>query len=218
MFINREDAGKKLGKALDKYKSMNPIILAIPRGGIEVGFYAAKRLDCDFEPIVIRKLGYPQQPEAAFGAVAEDGSLYLDPWSNQYLSKEIIERVIGEEKEEIQRRIKAYRQGRRLPDLKDRVVILVDDGIASGATIFAALTMCRKHEPEKLIIAAPVSGKTRLTKLSAKADELVILEKREHFFAVSEGYREFTNLSDSQVLELLKQWQQYSKKGVPPEQ
>jgi predicted phosphoribosyltransferase len=78
--------------------------------------------------------------------------------------------------------------------------------------------MCRKHEPEKLIIAAPVSGKTRLTKLSAKADELVILEKREHFFAVSEGYREFTNLSDSQVLELLKQWQQYSKKGVPPEQ
>jgi len=175
MFQNREDAGNQLGSALDKYQPDRPLLLGIPRGGVEVGYYAALHLDCAFNVIIVRKLGHPEQPEAAFGALAEDGSLYLDPWSNKYLTKEIIEKVIKREKKEIQRRIKAYRRGQPLPDLTDRVVILLDDGIATGATIFAAIEMCRKEEPKRIVVAAAVSGYSQLRKLEAKADEVVIL-------------------------------------------
>jgi len=217
MFVNRKDAGEQLGKALEKYKSMDTVILGIPRGGIEVGYYVALHLDGDFNTLIVRKLGYPQQPEAAFGAVAEDGSLYLDPWSNQYLNKEIIEHVISNEKEEIQRQIKTYRQDKILPDLSGRVVILVDDGIASGATLFAAIKMCRKQNLQKLIVAAPVSGVSKLSKLEDKADELIILEKRKKFFAVSEGYVEFANLNDKQVQYFLDQWKQNTGNKIPPE-
>ncbi|HKK45215.1 MAG TPA: phosphoribosyltransferase family protein [Balneolaceae bacterium] len=218
MFINRKDAGEQLGEKLEKYQSMHPLILGIPRGGIEVGYYAALHLECDFDTIIVRKLGYPQQPEAAFGAIAEDGTLYLDPWLNQYINKEIIEQVVGSEKEEIHRRIKEYRHGRRLPDLKERVVILIDDGIASGATLFAAIEMCRKRHPGKLVVAAPVSGTAKLSKFKAKVDELIILEKREKFFAVSEGYVDFANLNDKQVKYFLEQWQQKISNEVPPDQ
>lgn len=215
MFVNRKDAGEQLGKALEKYQSENPIILGIPRGGIEVGYYAAQHLDCDFEPIIVRKLGYPRQPEAAFGAIAEDGSLYLDPWSNQYLNKEIIEQVIENEKEELQRRIEMYRNGKKLSDLQNRIAILIDDGIATGATLFAAIEMCKKRRPEKLVIAAPVSGYQKLAKIKAKADDVIILEKREKFFAVSDGYVDFANLNDKQVRYFMDQWQKKSKKTQP---
>lgn len=217
MFNNRKDAGEKLGKALKKYEDSHPILLGIPRGGVEVGYYAAIELDCDFDIIIVRKLGHPQQPEAAFGALAEDGSLYLDPWSNQYLSKEIIEEIIGQEKEEIHRRINKYRGGRKLADLKDRTVIIIDDGIATGATLFAAIYMCRKQEPEKLIVAAPVSGKGHLSKINAKTDEVVILEKRDHFYAISQGYQDFTNLNDQQVLHFLDLWRQNLANKIQPE-
>lgn len=214
MYLDRQDAGIKLGKALEKYKSMRPLILGIPRGGIEVGYHAAMHLDSDFDAIVVRKLGYPQQPEAAFGAMAEDNSLYLDPWSNKYLNKEIIQEVIKEEKQEIQRRIAIYRKGKALPSLIDRIVIVVDDGIATGATIFAALTMCRKQHPKKLIVAAPVSGINRLDKLEREADEVIIPEKREKFLAVSQGYRNFSNLSDTQVVHFMNLWRERTSKKV----
>jgi len=212
MFVNRKDAGEQLGKALEKYQSKHPIIFGIARGGIEVGYYAAQHLNCDFEPIIVRKLGYPRQPEAAFGAIAEDGSLYLDPWSNQYLNKEIIEQVIKNEKEEIQRRIETYRRGEKLTDLKDRVVILIDDGIATGSTLFAAIEMCKKQQPHKLVVAVPVSGYQKLAKIRAKADDVIILEKREDFFAVSEGYVDFANLNDKQVQYFMDQWHDKKKK------
>lgn len=217
MFTDRKDAGKQLGLALKKYDYSHPILLGIPRGGIEVGYYAAKQLDCDFDVIVVRKLGYPQQPEAAFGALAEDGSLYLDPWSNKYLSKEIIERVIEAEQEEINRRIEKYRQGRELPALKDRTVILVDDGIATGSTLFAAIYMIQKRNPKKLIVAAPISAKDRLAQIHAKTDEVIILEERDHFFAISQGYEDFTNLTDKQVLHFLDLWQKSVARKIKPE-
>lgn len=218
MFLNRKDAGEKLGEAIKKYESLHPILLGIPRGGVEIGYYAALELDCDFDTIVVRKLGHPQQPEAAFGAIAEDGSLYLDPWSDKHLSKKTIEEIVEKEKKEIERRIHQYRKGRKLKNLEDRVVILLDDGIATGATIFAAISMCRKQQPKKLIVAAPISGKQKLSKLEEKVDELIILEKRERFFAVSEGYRDFTNLDDKEVLHYLTLWEQDTAKKTPPNQ
>lgn len=217
MFIDREDAGQQLGQALSKYESSHPILLGIPRGGVEVGYYAALEFDCDFDVIIVRKLGHPRQPEAAFGAIAEDGSLYLDPWSNRYLSKKIVEDVIEIEKEEIERRIEKYRDGRPLADLSNRVVILVDDGIATGATVFAAIEMCKKTEPQQLVVAAPISGKNKLSLLRAKADEVVILEQWYDFFAVSQGYENFSNLTDQQVQYFLDLWQQKGAKETPPE-
>jgi predicted phosphoribosyltransferase len=217
MFINRKDAGEQLGQALKKYESVNPILLGIPRGGIEVGYYAALQLKCEFDILVVRKLGHPRQPEAAFGALAEDGSLYLDPWSNQYLNKETIEEVIEREKEEIDRRINTYRKNRKLPELKGRTVILVDDGIATGATLFAAIYMCQKRNPKKLIVAAPISAEDQLSKIQTKVDETVILESGDHFFAVSQGYKDFANLTDKLVLHYLDLWQENLADKMEPE-
>ena len=217
MFVDRTDAGKQLGRALEKYRSSHPLVLGIPRGGIEVGYYVAGHLQCDFDTLVVRKLGYPQQPEAAFGALAEDGSLYLDPWSNRFISKELIEKVQKKEKEEIKRRITIYRQGRNLTPLRDRVVIIVDDGIASGATIFAAIDMCRKKQPQKLVVAAPVSGVNRLARLETSTDEVVILDKREEYHAVSEAYVDFINLSDEDVIKIINRWQQKTGREINSE-
>lgn len=214
MFQNREDAGNKLGIALKEFKLDKPLVLGIPRGGVEVGFYVALELDCDFDVIMVRKLGHPQQPEAAFGALAEDGSLYLDPWSNKYLTKETIEKVISREEKEIKRRIDTYRKGKALPKFNDRVVILIDDGIATGSTIFAAIDMCRKREPRQIVVAAPVSGHSHLQKLAAKVDEVVILDKREQFFAVSQGYVDFVNLSDEEVMHFMKLWRKKAGKKI----
>ncbi|MGM0545441.1 MAG: phosphoribosyltransferase [Bacteroidota bacterium] len=212
MFKNREDAGKQLGKALEKYQSERPLILGIPRGGVEVGYHVALTLDCDFDVIVVRKLGHPQQPEAAFGALAEDGSLYLNPWSNKYLTKKSIEKVMRREQKEIGRRIEAYRQGQALPELTDRLVVLVDDGIATGSTISAAINMCGKKHPKKVVVAAPVAGIRQVRKIAPKVDEIVILSKREEFYAVSQAYINFSNLADNEVIYFMEQWR---KKAAP---
>lgn len=204
MFENRKEAGIALGEALQEYKSEGPVVLAIPRGGIVVGYYVALALECTFDVLITRKLGYPEQPEAGFGAIAEDGSLYLDPWSNRYLTKEIINAVQLKEQKEIQRRIRVYRGDRELPNLEDKIVILVDDGIATGATIMAAIKMCRKQNPEKIVVAAPVSAMKRHYKLEAEADEVIILHKSLQWHAVSQGYRNFTNLTDQEVIPYLK--------------
>lgn len=212
MFENRKEAGIELGKALKKYKSAKPVVLAIPCGGVEVGYYVARALECDFDVIITRKLGYPQQLEAAFGAIAEDGSLYFDPWSNKYLTKDVIAKVQAKEKKEIRRRILEYRNENDLPSLKNRVIILVDDGIATGATIFAAVRMCRKHHPEKIVIGAPISGLTRLSGLEAEADEVLILNKYQHLASVSQGYRNFANLTDNDVQRYLRKWRNRTTK------
>jgi predicted phosphoribosyltransferase len=206
MFIDREDAGNKLGEALGNHHFEDPLLLAIPRGGIEVGYYAAKNLNCDFDVVVARKLGYPQHPEAAFGAVAEDGSLYLNPYANHYLNKEIIQEVLQQQRKEVVRQISVFRKDIPLPELKGRTVIVVDDGIASGSTIFAALLMCQKRHPMKLVVAAPVSGVDILPTLKDKADAVVILEQRERYIAVSEAYLHFSNLTDRQVHVYIDMW------------
>ncbi|MCW9705706.1 phosphoribosyltransferase [Fodinibius salsisoli] len=211
MFADRKQAGVALGKALQKYEKVKPIVLAIPRGGVVVGYYVALALECDFDVIITRKLGYPEQPEAGFGAIAEDGSLYLDPWSNRYISKDIITKVQAREAKEVQRRIQTYRDDRVLPTLEGRVVILVDDGIATGATMMAAIRMCTKKNAEKIVVAAPVSAIKRISKLEGEADEVIILFKSKQLTAVSQGYRDFSNLSDEDVIPYLKKWYKLNK-------
>lgn len=204
MFLNRKDAGKKLAKALLGYKSKNPVVLAIPRGGVVVGSEVANTLDCEFSVIIARKLGYLRNPEAAFGAIAEDRSLVLQPLSTKRLSKMEIETVVKIEEEEVERRKKAYRGNKKLPSLANRVVILVDDGIATGSTLMAAIEMCQKQNPEKLVVAAPVSSDGMKRKLIQKADDVVILETPNDFRAVSQVYESFGQVSDKEVYKLFE--------------
>ncbi len=212
MFTNRKDAALKLAKALEKYKDKNAVVLGIPRGGAETAYYVALHLNAEFSLLVSRKLGHPANPEYAFGAIVEDGSIYLNPSSSGQLSDETIQEVVDEQKKEISRRITILRQGKPLPELKGRTVILVDDGIATGATIFAAIEMCKKRKAGKIIIAAPVSGYDMEYQLAEKADEVVILEKPDDYYAVSQAYQVFYNLTDEDALKFMQRWE--SEKGV----
>lgn len=207
MFIDRKDGGLQLAEALEKYKDKGAVVLGIPRGGAETAYYVASFLNAEFSLIISRKLGFPDNPEAAFGAIAEDGSIYLSSRALQYLPKETINESIGIQKREIERRIKQLREGKPLPDLKGKIVILVDDGIATGATIFAAITMCRNMKAKKIVVASPISGQDTAALLEEKADEVVILEKPDDYWAVSQGYEYFYNLSDKEVQQIVQRWE-----------
>lgn len=207
MFKDRKDAALKLAEALEKYKDKNAVVLGIPRGGAETAFYIALHLHAQLSLLVSRKLGHPGNPEYAFGAIAEDGSIYLSPFAKQELSEETINTVVEEQKKEIERRIKILRKGNSLPELKDKIVILADDGIATGATIFAAIEMCKKRKAGKIVIAAPVSGEDMEEKLAKKVDEVIILEKPDNFFAVSQAYENFYNLTDDDALGFMERWE-----------
>ena len=212
MFTDRKDAALKLAKALEKYKDKNAVVLGIPRGGAETAYYVACHLHAELSLLISRKLGHPANPEYAFGAIAEDGSIYLNPSSSGQLSDETIQEVVNEQKKEISRRIAILRQGKPLPELKGRTVILVDDGIATGATIFAAIEMCKKRNAGKIIVAAPVSGYEMEEQLAEKADEVLVLEKPDDYFAVSQAYLSFYNLSDEDALKFMQRWEK--EKGV----
>ncbi|TFV94551.1 phosphoribosyltransferase [Algoriphagus kandeliae] len=208
MFKDRKDAGLKLGEALLSYQKDNPIVIGIPRGGIETAFYVAQKLHAEMVPIISRKLGHPQQPEFAMGAIAEDGSYYLSPWAKSEISADDLEFVKNKEKEEIKRRVQLLRHGKPIPNLKDRTVIVVDDGIATGSTLFATLKLCQNQHPKKLIVAAPISGIDAAKQLVKMADKVLILEIPEDFRAVSQGYERFSNLNDEETLEFMRKYEQ----------
>lgn len=203
MFDGREDAGKKLGEALAKYAGKGAIVLAIPRGGVEVGCQVARRLKADFSIIVARKLPLPEDPEAGFGAIAEDGSTYIVQHAAAWVGEEEIERIKEEQKREIRRRIKILRKGQPLPDLKGRTVILVDDGIAMGSTMRASIALARKKGAGRVVVAVPVTGPETAEEISALADEIVVLEVPRFFRAVAQVYRNWYDVSDEEVLDLL---------------
>lgn len=212
MLENRKEAGLQLAKVLQKYRNDKPLVLAIPRGGVEVGYYIANKLECDLSVLVSRKLGFPEQPEAAFGALAEDGSLYLNSRVQRLLTREMIEQAIEKTEKEITRRIDIYRNGEPLPTLKGRTVILVDDGIATGSTMFAAIELCRKQQVGNLIVASPLSSISMVQRLQHRVDEVLLLETPRTFYAVSQGYKDFRNLTDKEVLGFLEAGIKPSKK------
>jgi predicted phosphoribosyltransferase len=159
MFKNRKDAGEKLARALEKYRAENPLILAVPRGGVEVGLQVAKKLDADFSLIIARKLPFPDNPEAGFGAIAEDGSTFILEDAYYWLSGDTIERIKKEQVAEIRRRVKTLRGGNPLPEINGRTVILIDDGIAMGSTMMAAIELCKNREARRIVVAVPVAGR-----------------------------------------------------------
>lgn len=213
MFIDRKDAALQLAKALEKYRNSGAIVLGIPRGGAETAYYVAAYLNAAYSLLISRKLGHPANPEYAFGAIAEDGSIYLNAFAEQELSQETIDSAIEAQKDEIKRRIQILRKGRPLPELKDKVVILVDDGIATGATLYAAIQLCQNQKAAKIVVAAPISGREKKNELLDLVDEVVILETPDYYHAVSQGYESFYNLTDEEALSFVERWET-EKKGA----
>jgi putative phosphoribosyl transferase len=208
MFEDRKDAGEKLAGALTAYQGLNPLVLAIPRGGVVVGFQIAKYLQSDLAIVVVRKLPFPDNPEAGFGAIAEDGSTYFVGRSVQMLPPDMVDRIIEEQKLEIKRRIKVLREGKSLPAMKNRTIILVDDGIAMGSTMRAAIMLCKRNNPDKIIVAAPVAGPSTATDLAEIVDEVVILEKSIFFRAVAEIYKNWYDVQDAEVIQIMQEYEQ----------
>lgn len=208
MFKNRKDAAEKLAQALEKYRNTDVLVLGIPRGGVEIAYYVARYLDAEMSLVVTRKLGFPLNPEAAFGAVCEDGSIYISDTSLQYISGEEIEEVLNREKEEIKRRIQKLRQGKPLPDIRGRTVVIVDDGIATGATLFATIALCINRKAGKIVVAAPVAGADMKNILQGKVDDVIILEVPAFYRSVSQAYKNFDNLSDEEALAFMDKWEE----------
>jgi putative phosphoribosyl transferase len=204
-FADRVDAGRQLGELLAARSFVRPLVLALPRGGVPVAFEVARALDADLEVLVVRKIGAPFQPELGLGALAEGGEPMLDEraLASLRLSRDDLEETIRREREELQRRIDRYRQGRPLPDVDGRDVLLVDDGLATGSTARAALAALRLHDPRTLVLAVPVASPRTVEAMRAVADEVVCLQQPAGFQAVGQWYRDFRQTDDATVLRLL---------------
>ena len=203
MFVDRTDAGIQLGKALGSYRGQDIIILAIPRGGAEIGYQVATALNAQLSLIISRKLPFPDEPEAGFGAVSEDGSSWLIPGHEAWLRRRIIEEIITSQMAEIRRRVEVLRGGRDLPDIKGMIVILVDDGIAMGSTMRASVACCRNLGAAKVVVAVPVTGEDTARELEMIADEVLVLEMPHNFRAVAQVYENWYDVSDEEVLEIM---------------
>lgn len=204
IFSDRKDAGIQLGQMLEKeYKDKNVLVLGVPRGGVEVAYYVAKILNGELSVIVSKKLPFPGQPELACGAVAEDGSLYLSELGFR-LRKETIDALIENQIQEIHRRVEKYREGKPLPDMSGRIVMIVDDGIATGSTLVPILKLCKSRNASKIVIAAPVSGTRYTSEIDEYADEVKVLEVPENYYAVGQVYEDFHGCTDEEVNRFLK--------------
>ena len=207
MFTNRTDAGKQLAKKLEFVKEQNPIILAIPRGGIIVADAVASFLDCKLDIIVSRKIGAPFNSELAIGAVLHDGSYF--PNSEVVKMLQIPQSYIDSEKaeqmKEIQRRLISYR-GSVHYDFVGKTVVLVDDGLATGATMVVAALWVKKQKPKNIIVAVPVGSRETVQKLVEIVDEVVVLSIPDFFNAVGQFYKNFDQVDDKEVQEIMRKY------------
>ncbi|HVP49736.1 MAG TPA: phosphoribosyltransferase family protein [Candidatus Bathyarchaeia archaeon] len=211
MFVSRKEAGRKLGRALGKYQWQGPLVLAIPPGGVEIGLEVAEYLGVDLSVIVSSPLSLPDDPGTNFGAIAEDGSTYLHVSLVRTLAPELVKVIKGEQLREIQRRAEVLRGGRELPGMSDRIVIVVSDGVVGGETMKAALLLCRKKYPAKIIVAVPVLWKKTKEEIEWMSDEVISLHNPESFQDVAKAYGHGPFFSEDGVLDMPAQWE--SRRG-----
>jgi len=205
-FPNRAEAGRLLAEKLEKYVGRNDVIvLGLPRGGVPVAFEVAQRLGAPLDVFIVRKLGMPGFEELAAGAIASGGVRVLNEDVVRALpnAEEAIESVTARETAELERREQKYRDGRPAPELRDRIVILVDDGLATGATMRAAVKALRQSAAAKIVAAVPVGPPDTCHELEEQADETICLSMPEFFQAVGQYYEDFSQISDEDVRELL---------------
>lgn len=204
VFKDRVDAAKRLAKKIEWLKKEDPIILAIPRGGVVTGGVIASELGAKLDIIVSRKVGAPHNQELAIGAVTHDGSYFPNSDITMALNvpQKYIDSEISMQMKEIERRLMMFR-GAKEYHLEGRTVVLVDDGIATGATMFVAIKWVKKQRPKQIIVAIPVGPKETIDKLNKVADKVIILQAPVYFNAVGEFYREFDQVNDYQVQEIM---------------
>ncbi len=209
LFKNRREAGEKLAAQLEAYKGRKPLILAVPRGGVTVAEPVWENIGGELDLIITRKIGAPYQPELAIGAVSGDGFVMLNNniVSRLNVTEDYINTAAEKEQNEIRRRLKIYRGNRSMPLIDNRLVVIIDDGVATGYTLLAALRSLQEKNPAKLVLAIPVGPPDTLTMLENEVDELLCLEAPVHFSAVGQFYRQFDQVSDSEVTAILqKAW------------
>jgi predicted phosphoribosyltransferase len=215
-FSDRVDAGKRLAAALTDFRGKESVVLAIPRGGVVVAYQIAEALDLPLDVIIPHKLGAPDNPELAIGAVAEDGSAVLDKQLIAYLGVDnrYIEQEKQRQREEIERRLKVYRQSMAQRELKGKDVIVVDDGIATGSTMKAALLSVKNQGAKSVTVAIPVGPPSTIEELKRFADRVICLYTPEYFQAIGQFYNDFNQTTDEKVIELLKKCRQDANQGV----
>jgi predicted phosphoribosyltransferase len=205
LFYDRTDAGRRLAAKLLEYRDERPLVLALPRGGVVVGYEVARALDAPLDVIVARKVGAPGHRELGIGAIAPGGVQVFDPLTVRMLGirREEIDAIVAEETVEMQRRIRSFRGDRPAPDLHDRTVVLVDDGLATGVTARAAIHSIRAERPRRLVLAVPVCAPETAEALRPEVDDLVCVETPPDFMAVGLWYNDFSQTTDEEVLDLL---------------
>lgn len=207
IFQDRREAGQQLAEALARYRDRQPVVLAIPRGGVVVGYEVAKALGAPLDVVIPRKLRAPYNPELAIGAVAHDGSVFLDSplVSHLDVTDEYLREETARQLEEIRRRMQLYRGDRPAPVLEGTTAILVDDGIATGSTMVAALRATRAARPAGLVAAIPVAPAEGVAMLRREADDVICLHTPPMFYAVGQFYMDFAQTDDEEVIALLRQ-------------
>lgn len=205
MWRDRREAGRYLAEALKEFKNKDVLVLAIPRGGVVVGDEVATALNAALDVVVPRKIGAPFNPELAIGAIAADGSKVLDQNLIQRLdvSEEYLKKEIERQTEEIKRRISEYRGGRSPLEIEEKTVILVDDGVATGATTLAAIKYLRNKKPAQIILAIPVGPPDTVEKLKKEVDRLICLSIPSLFYAVGQFYEQFEQTTDQEVVDII---------------
>lgn len=206
VFRDRLDAGDRLARRLERYGKRGGLVLAIPSGGVPVGLKIAHHLGLPFELVISRKIPIPGNPEAGFGALSLEGSLFLnEPLVRELgLSHEEIQKLSIPVLEEIKHRNETFRGGRPFPEIGGRTVILVDDGLASGYTMMASINFVRERKPSRIVVAIPTAPESSVQLLSTQVDELLCLNiRRGFFFAVADAYHYWYDISEEEVVELL---------------
>ena len=215
-FNSRIDAARRLAKALASYRGRNPLVLAIPRGAVGMGKVLADELGGELDVVLVRKLRSPFNPEFAVGAIDESGWTYLaDHAARADADPMYIEREKSAQLETLRKRRAQYTPARPPIDAKDRIVIVVDDGLATGASMIAALHAVRGRQPQRLICAVPVAAPDSLARVRPLADEVVCLEAPEEFYAVGQFYAEFPQVEDEEVVAVLAQRAKRHAVGAP---
>lgn len=204
-FRDRVDAGRELAEALEELDLHDPIVLALPRGGVPVAFQIAERFRAPLSVFVVRKVGAPMHPEYGIGAIAEGGEQVVDRVAMTMLgiTEAQFEELAERERVELERRVREYRGDRPLPPIEGRDVVLVDDGLATGVTALAALRALRRLRPLRLILAVPACAPDSAERLRETADQVICLIAPEYFRAVGQWYQEFGQTTDAEVRELL---------------
>ena len=204
MFKDRADAGNQLAKKLMKYKGKkDAIILGIPRGGVEIGFQIAKILKLPLDVIVTKKIGCPGNEEYAIGAVGPGKEYILNDWQSSGAGEDYIEEETERLGKLIEERYRLYKRTKKFPQIKNKTIILVDDGIATGNTAKLSILILKKQKPKKIILAIPVAPKDSIKMMEKYADEVICLSTPTSFFAIGQFYENFAQVSDKQVIKYL---------------